>query len=142
MQTLNDVICWYENRQTTLIGKATREEMQDSVLHYLKEYQRYQNTPSRIGHMAMVDLEDNPPLTWDELRQMKGKPVWVERYYPPMEDEIGATEDEGNYEKFWAIIDRVNRKANRIHIIGKEWFEGFGEEEFKEYWQAYRKERS
>ena len=39
MKTLDEVIRWYENRKSTLIGKATKEEMEDSILHYLKEYQ-------------------------------------------------------------------------------------------------------
>lgn len=42
------------------------------ALHYLKEYQRYQNTPSRNGHMALVnyfeELQKNEPLTLDELK--------------------------------------------------------------------------
>lgn len=44
------------------------------ALHYLKEYQRYQNTPSRNGHMALVDYFDeqqkNEPLDWVQLKEM------------------------------------------------------------------------
>ena len=41
------------------------------ALHYLKHLQEYYNM-SREHH------EPNPALTWDELRTMEGKPVWVE----------------------------------------------------------------
>ena len=41
MKTLDEVIDWYANRKTMLIGKATKEEMEDSILHYLKEYQKF-----------------------------------------------------------------------------------------------------
>lgn len=30
---------------------------------------------------ALADLEDNPPLTWEELREMVGKPVWVQHFF-------------------------------------------------------------
>lgn len=52
----------------------------EDALHYLKEYQRYQDTPSCNGHMSLVDYfeesQKNEPLTWDELRSMEDKPVW------------------------------------------------------------------
>ena len=52
------------------------------ALYYLKEYRETKK------HLACLDAAEirgddtqvvnNPPLTWDELRQMEGKPVWVE----------------------------------------------------------------
>ena len=30
---------------------------------------------------ANAQMEDNQPLTWEELKGMKGKPVWVETNY-------------------------------------------------------------
>ena len=61
------------------IGVCCLERENDGI-HYLKEYQRYQNTPSCNGHMSLVDYfeasQKNEPLAWDELRSMEDKPVW------------------------------------------------------------------
>ena len=84
------------------------------ALHYLKEYQRYQNTPSRMVHMAMCD--ENNPLTWDELKQMKGKPVWVEE-----------SADNGLWWTYWVIWQDENAVLP--------------EKTYGTTWQAYRKER-
>ena len=64
MKTLDEVIYWYENRKSLLVGKATRDEMEEDILYYLKKYR--------------AEQQENPALTWDELKQMEGKPVWVE----------------------------------------------------------------
>lgn len=57
--------------------------VKEDALHYLKE-----NRTLQYGYIkAMADLEDNPPLTWDELKQMEGKPVWVE--YTDDEKQMG-----------------------------------------------------
>jgi len=96
------------------------------ALHYLNEYRTTQTAYIK----AMADLDDNPPLTWDELREMEGKPVWVE------------TKDEGN---FWCVIDHYDQLDNHINhgeefmlVDGGGWYylEDMGTD-----WQAYRKER-
>ena len=93
------------------------------ALHYLKEYQTMQ-----YGYIkAMADLEDNPQLTWQELRQMEGKPVWVEQCN-------GDT-------KRWLLILRTNydvitcttKHGNSFYLY---------KSSYGEKWQAYRKERS
>ena len=67
------------------------------ALHYLKEYKRYQNTPSRNGHIALVDYfeesQKNEPLIWDELKQMRGECVYVE----------------GRTHKHWCIIKEFSK---------------------------------
>lgn len=40
MKTIDEVIHWYENRKDLLIGIGTRQEMEDSILYHLKEYQK------------------------------------------------------------------------------------------------------
>ena len=112
------------------IGACCAERESDA-LHHLKEYQRYQNTPSRIGHMAMVDLEDNPALTWDELREMENKPIfiihdsYVYDYYP---------------KKAWFIlfevVDSEEKEALRCNNLF--WF---SRKDQGLHWQAYRKGR-
>ena len=44
------------------------------ALHYLKEFQGL----SKMWNDKLDKEQENPPLTWDELKQMEGKPVWVE----------------------------------------------------------------
>lgn len=102
----------------------------DDALHYLREYQRYQNTPSRIGHMAMCD--ENEPLTWDELKGMEGKPVWVE-----------VLSDEIDLSSRWMLVARET-KAHSLPLAYTDdichWFY-VHEDKLGKAWQAYRKER-
>lgn len=57
------------------------DEVTRDALNYLKEYKRVQNKIEKIalGNIEdTLDKLDNKPLTWDELKTMEGKPVWVE----------------------------------------------------------------
>ena len=159
MKTLDEVIRWYENRQTTLIGKATREEMQDSVVHYLKEYRDHQqrlltlcdNYGDAIANCEIAEnkyrkMEDelndirrefieqmkNEPLTWDELRQMEGKPVWI--------DSVPLV-------RRWVIIKKFHPIGGNKNLFDMEVEDGahFLRKNMKRddpaWWQAYRKER-
>lgn len=40
MKTIDEVIYWYENRKGLLTGLGTKQEMEDSILYHLKEYQK------------------------------------------------------------------------------------------------------
>ena len=135
MKTLDEVKALENVALADTDGESEGYFLAVDALHYLKEYQRYQNTPSRNGHMALVDYfeesQKNEPLSWDELKSMEGKPVWVEY--------ISCKR------KVWAIVDcfytdafgKVNMNVALPHdywhlekeLIGKAW-------------QAYRKERS
>lgn len=100
-------------------------ERESDALHYLKEYRRLQTAYIR----AMADLEDNPPLSWDELRTMEGKPVWVEvKYQNP--DAIY---------KYWTIVKYFDsHEGEDLVFTGTGFYHrsllGTG-------WQVYRKER-
>ncbi len=137
MKTLDKLIKSLEECVTEDAIESEGLYLATDALHYLKEYQRYQNTPSRMGHMALVDFEEsqkNVPLTWDELKGMKGKPVWVE--YMDDEQQTG-----------WALIVKnperptfgkpklftFVRDGGRFYLT----ISGYGKR-----WQAYRKERS
>lgn len=57
------------------------DEVIKDALNYLKEYKRVQNKIEKIALGSIedtLDKLDNKPLTWDELKTMEGKPVWVE----------------------------------------------------------------
>ena len=96
------------------------------ALYYLKEYRTLQ-----YGYIkAMADLEDNPPLTWDELRQMEGKPVWVE-------GEFGRI---WNY-KSWVLIRTDPENGDMIICIDGHYEFAIDIDNYGDCWQAYRKER-
>ncbi len=73
----------------------------------------------------------NEPLSWDELRQMEGKPVWVE----------GSAFAYG----FWAIPYCFENSGGNEYVFM--WGDQYWREEMRDAddgisWQAYRKERS
>lgn len=80
MKTLNEVIAEMEGMG--FIGTLA------DALHYLKEYKQTRQDlldgmkrlegKELMFLLALANLEDNPPLTWDELKQMEGKPVWID----------------------------------------------------------------
>ena len=83
--------------------------------------------------------EPNNPLTWDELKQMEGKPVWIEEYWAPLDGEVDS-------EKYWAIIAYENER--RIGVLSAKirqglLFKTMGDVGNGTYrWQAFRKERA
>lgn len=123
------------------------------ALHYLKEYQDVKNAlntereelieaycqwkdakeklEAQTSQMMWVDnhfqfeISDNPPLTWDELKQMEGKPVWIQ---------------EGDH-GYWIIIDNFSITSYGYHWLNS--VEGCLEKEYMGIsWQAYRKEKN
>ena len=74
---------------------------------------------------ALANIEDNPPLTWDELGQLKRKPVWME------EPEL--------FGKGWVII--TGHSKDVIFGIFPGGISFWGIEDMGDKWQAYRKER-
>ena len=134
MKTLDEVIKKYEmcSSQITCSTCPYYQEIcscDPDALHYLKEFKRYQNTPSRNGHMALVDYfeesQKNEPLTWDELKTMMGKPIWVkyEGYAPDWE----VIEYIGDTKWKWGEVIETHLSILHKENQGKEW-------------KAYRKE--
>ena len=126
MKTLDEVIDIMEH---PLYGaddgfvEIAEDDIADA-LHYLRELQLFRETPVMQGiHKAQEEyatypVEDwNPPLTWDELREMEGKPVWVEE-----------SAENGLWWTYWVIWQGDNA------ILPKK--------DYSTKWQAYRKERS
>ena len=97
------------------------DDLDADALHYLKEYRATQTAYIK----AMADLEDNPPLTWDELLRMEEKPVWVENVF-------GLAE--------WELISRV-KEGSIVTIAADESIADIQAEDYPHRWQAYRKER-
>lgn len=99
----------------------------EDALHYLKWFQARDNMSRRL------DIEDNPPLTWDELKQMEGKPVWVEEENQPSQwyliNEVETDEDD----------DPEFVSMTVFECQGGYWFY---KNNMGTKWQAYRKERN
>ena len=130
MKTLKEVIKALENvALADTDGESEGYFLATDSLHYLKEYQMLQ-----IAYLkAMADLEDNPPLTWSELRTMEGKPVWVE-------GEHGCILNQ----RSWVLIrlDDENDDLVICYATDNGHYEfAIGEEDYGTDWQAYRKER-
>ena len=126
MKTLDEVIKVLEEKLDIGGEDAVENCLETDALHYLKHLQEYYEM-SREHH------EPNPALTWSELKQMEGKPVWVESY--------------GDITEFtgWAIVR--NALEDRAHFIFSHYDGEFFTYEmalpdvtFGKEWQAYRKE--
>ena len=111
MKTLNEVISYFENR-TGKLFLTDEENIYPDVLTYLKILR---------GLMELTDKPEevlNEPLTWDELKGMEGKPVWIADDYRHWEIIQGVYDDNVSFGEF----------SEDRNTFGTEW-------------QAYRKER-
>lgn len=135
MKTLDEVIKAHEFCVNSSITGAVCEEcpafakpdcmIREDALHYLKEYQKLDS----LNAIAFPeDANDNLPLTWDELKQKIGQPVWLETNF-------------ADYNKYgrWAIIEGFDTtKYNFEYII----FKGdsiLNKEYINVDWKAYLK---
>ena len=117
------------------IGACCAERETD-VLYYLKTIETtenlYHDAVNKLSKWEDEDWKDRYlPLTWDELKQMRGKPVWVvrtEKYCIP----------------HWAIVEKVYEwdsiDVNSV-LLQPEDEELFLSDQGK-IWQVYRKERN
>ena len=113
---------------------STEKCYEDDAFYYLKEIK--EQGWKRAYTILMKDKkceseaeESNSSLTWDELKQMDGKPVWVEV--------------NGKWSgKFWAFIELVNDKYFNFYQKGQEYPEDLWKYDFGKTWQVYRKERN
>ena len=80
----------------------------------------------------LQDFYRNDPLTWNELRQMVGKPVWME-YNLHISDRDARS-------RMWIIVQKIMPWRQDDELI---YYSGFvfGKKEIGKAWKAYRKER-
>ena len=144
MKTLNEVIKALEICSTHLRcmdgcpyyrNECPLYEMEKDALHYLREYQHWQDimeeVPSYYEFVKMQnswkEQQGNPPLTWETLKTMEGKPVWFEWTGSPM----------------WGIVDGIYTNAygveNLVICIPHDYLH-FDKRMQGQVWQAYRKE--
>ena len=116
------------------IGACCAERESDAF-HYLKDMENLEEDYDILYNKYWLEFNQqqaNPPLTWDELKQMEGKPVWVE-----------VLSDEIDLSSRWMLVARET-KAHSLPLaytddIGH-WIFGH-EDKLGKTWQAYRKER-
>lgn len=127
MKTLDEVISIMDGIDQTCTCCAYQHDcdetecIEKTALHYLKHLQEYYEM-SREHH------EPNPALSWDELKQMEGKPVWV----------VFTTAGKWRYDcGEWIIIIYID-DCKMIDCNDEGYYpkKSYGTE-----WQAYRKER-
>ena len=109
--TYNDALHYLRMyRSDKIQWEADRKLWTDKQEQVDKARQKYID---KLKELEIGTLND--PLTWDELKQMEGKPVWIE----------GPLLTEGPH---WIILGAVHLYEGKIVGYGKTW-------------QAYRKER-
>lgn len=151
MKTLDEVI---KTLEKCIADDAIESEgvyLAADALHYLKEYQKIDSNWSEKAISELHNIADanflrayredkdeltalrafwkeqheNAPLTWDELKAMEGKPVWVEcKYF---------------FSPQWVILTNVYDE--KAMFIGDRIVDSELKEEMGDVWQAYRKER-
>ena len=155
MKTLDEVIeaqerCeTYPNCHFCYLHSGPMCEWIRDVLHYLKEYRSdkamweadrkgyldwiEQYKEAREKHQqAVIELKKNPPLTWDELRTMEGKPVWI--------DSVPLV-------RRWVVIKKFHPIGGNKNLFDMEVEDGahFLRKNMRRddpaWWLAYRKER-
>ena len=149
MKTLDEVVKALEicaNNQRCIDGcpyyknDCPQYEMEKDALRYLKEYRDRKETLRNWTEKAISEQQnvadaymlykiasekkqENLPLTWQELKQMEGKPVWLEF-------------KDGR--KFWTVILRADQIQDGSWML-------IDHTDFytkkDDVWQAYRKER-
>lgn len=134
MKTLDEVIDKLEKADTTwsnIKNNLNYEDFRDA-LFYLKEYKKNQEDPDgdhqqlEKAQKLLWEFYQNDPLTWQELRGMEGKPVWVELL-------------KGKW-KGWDVIggfDEDDFGVAMVTVRGDDYYKL----DLGKKWQAYRKER-
>lgn len=117
--------------------ERTDSDMVAEAVEYLRDYRDLllivNKLKSDVDFMLNKYLDKNPPLSWDELKAMKGKPVWVEA-------------DDGKYKgwvivgKFYSLLEKEDLDAHvDLYYFGRSM--EYSKEMYGYYWQAYKKER-
>lgn len=106
---------------------CTNAEEKTDALHYLKEYREKHDDILRMEEaLGYCEIMDNPALSWDELKEMGGKPVWVvEEGYQTWE--------------YWSLVYWM--KDDELTLLNENGRTTYSKNEQGTVWQAYRKER-
>ena len=73
---------WEADRKMWAEKGSEIEKKQDKLIKAAKDFQKAKAEMEDISadYVALKQwwAEQNPPLTWDELKGMEGKPIWIE----------------------------------------------------------------
>ena len=106
----------------------SNRDVTEDALHYLRVLQKMQ----KAKPLAKSEWEElyNPPLTWDELRTMEGKPIWVESSGP------------FNRRRWMFVGEWFDDDEMRLFDMGYDYPDYVSKNSYESgTWQAYRKER-
>ena len=110
------------------------ESTQECSVCHAEEFIKIQNDnfcPNCGADMRndSTQVVNNPPLTWDELKLMEGKPIWVVR-------------TDKYWRSHWAIVEKVYKwdSINDSSVILQPEDEELFLSDQGETWQAYRLE--
>lgn len=110
------------------------DEVTRDALKYLKEFKRISVKIEKIALgdvMETLEKLDNPALTWEELKQMKGKPIWVEDH----------NDDDEPYNR-WYIVERfIKEQDDEYAVLNDLYYSRKYYNDKTDGWQAYRKEK-
>ena len=112
-ETYNDALYYLkEYRSEKIIWESDRKHYEDWIEQYKETRDKHQQ--------AVKEMLKNPPLTWDELQEMEGKPVWI------VNERLGWA----NWEIILCFCDGVMETREDSWNI----------DEMGTEWNAYRKE--
>ena len=110
----------------TALEQGPRSNIRDDAVTYLTEYKGL----SKMWNDKLDKEQENPPLDWETLKQMTGKPVWVE-YNLHISDRDARS-------RMWIIVQKIMPWRQDDELI---YYSGFvfGKKEIGKTWQAYLK---
>ena len=121
--------------------RDTKEWLELEKKNYAEAVKNCERAESKYTKLVL-DMNRNDPLTWEELEEMKDKPLWFE--WVSEEDDDLDFETAGWINKYWCFIYRFLGKGNQIievlDCVG-DWHQ-FYAENLGTSWNAYRKERA
>ena len=123
--------CPYEDDDAEVGCRS--DDKEHDALQYLKTYKDDKDALTAL-RAYRKEQQANPPLTWDELKQMEGKPVWAEYNLHLSNKEFR------DKSKRWCIIREIKHWEDTEIIITENGFVLSKREQINA-WQAYRKER-
>ena len=116
------------NQQTYVENSRKAEEARERYMEAVRNCEHVCLKAEKV----VLDAERNDPLTWDELKEMVDKPVWIEEKYSL------SNEWHGRWEVIRNVWDNEGDDDPYISMTNDEYRHM---DDMGERWQAYRKER-
>ena len=112
-------------------GQEHEDRCQAEIARYLEAVRNCEEAENRYRQLAQnLGEVGNDPLTWDELKSMEGKPVWVE------------SSDSFNRRRWMFVGEWFDDDEMRLFDIGNDYPDYVSKNGYESgTWQAYRKER-